>query len=56
LESSGTKDGNDKVSKGKTGKEKELVDRKRAHAGKVEGLYSAKEQETFKKEGTQSVK
>jgi len=34
----------------------ELVDRKRALAGKVEGLYSGKEQETFKKEGKRSVK
>jgi hypothetical protein len=56
LESSGRKDGNEKVSKGRKGKEKELVDRKRALAGKVEGLYGGKEQETFKKEGKQSVK
>jgi hypothetical protein len=56
MESSGKKDGNEKVSKGRKGKEKELVDRKRAHTGKVEGLYSGKEQEMFKKEGKQSVK
>jgi len=47
LESSGRKNGNEKVSNGRKGKEKELVDRKRAHAGKVDGLYSGKEQETF---------
>jgi hypothetical protein len=51
LESSARKDGNEMVSKGRKGQEKELVDRKRALAGKVEGLYSRKEQETFKKEG-----
>jgi len=34
----------------------ELVDRKRALAGKVEALYSGKEQDTFKTEGKQSVK
>jgi hypothetical protein len=36
LESSGRKDGNKKVLKSRTGKEKELVDRQRALAGKVE--------------------
>jgi len=56
LESSGRKDGNEKVSNGRQGKEKELVDRNRALAGKVEGLYSGKEQETFKKQAKQSVK
>jgi len=56
LESSGRKDGNEKVSNGRKGKGKELVARKRALARKVEGLYSGKEQETFKKEGQQSVK
>jgi hypothetical protein len=55
LESSGRKDGNEKVSNGRKGKETELVDRKRALPGKVEGLYGGKEQETFKKEGKQSV-
>jgi hypothetical protein len=33
-----------------------LVDRKRVLAGKVERLYSRKEQEKFKKEGIHSVK
>ena len=56
MESSGKKDGNEKVSTGRKGQEKELVDRKRALAGKVEGLYSGKEQETFKNDGKQSVK
>jgi hypothetical protein len=56
LESSGRKDCNEKVSKGRNGKEKQLVDRKRALAGKVEELYGGKEQERFKKEGKQSVK
>jgi len=56
LQSSGRKDGNEKVSKGRKGKEKELGDRKRARAGNMEGLYVGKEQETFKKEGKHSVK
>ena len=56
MESAGRKDGNEKVSKGRKGKEKELVNRKRALAGKVEGLYGGKEQETFQKERKQSVK
>jgi len=56
LESSGRTDGNEKVSKGRKGKEKELVHRKRTVARKVGGLYSAKEQETVKKEGKQSLK
>ena len=56
MEISGRKDGNEKVSNGRKGKEKELVDRKKVPAGKVEGLYRGKEQETFKKEGKQSVK
>jgi len=47
---------NEKVWKGKKGKEKELVDRTRALSGKVEELYNGKEQETFKKEETQLVK
>jgi hypothetical protein len=33
-----------------------LVDRRRALAGKVKGLHSGKEQETFRKEGKQRVK
>jgi hypothetical protein len=33
-----------------------LVDRKRVLGGRVERLYSRKEQETFKKEGKHSVK
>jgi hypothetical protein len=37
LERSRRKDGNVKVSKGGKGNEKELVNRKRALAGKVEG-------------------
>jgi len=56
LERSRRNDGNEKVSKGRNGKEKELVDRKRALARTVEGLYGGKEQEMFKKEGKQSVK
>jgi len=56
LESSARKDGNETVSNGGQGKEKESVDRKRALAGKVEGLYSGKEQEMFKKEAKKSVK
>jgi len=55
LESSERNDGNGKVLKDRKGKEKELVDRQRACAGKVEGLYSGKEQETFKKEVKQSL-
>ena len=55
LESSGRKDGNEKGSNGRKGKEKELVDREKVLAWKVEGLYSGKEQETFKDEGNQSV-
>jgi len=51
LESSGRKDGNEKVSNGSIGKEKELVDRKRALAGKVEGLYRGEEQQTVKDDG-----
>ena len=49
LESPGRKVGSEKGSNGRKGKQKELVDRKRALAGKVEGLYSGKEQGTFKK-------
>jgi len=56
LESSGKKDGNEKVSKGRKGKERELVDRQMVLAVRVEGLYGGKEQEPFKKEGKQSVK
>jgi len=56
LERSGRKHGNEKVSKGRKGKQKELVDTKRALAGKVEGLYGGKEEITFKKEGKHSVK
>jgi hypothetical protein len=40
LDSSGRKDGHRKVSNGRNGKEKELIDRKTAHVGKGEGLYS----------------
>jgi hypothetical protein len=56
LQSSGRKAGNEKGSKGRKGKEKELADRERGHAGKVEGLHSGNEQQTFKKEGKLSVK
>jgi len=55
LDISGRKDGNENVLKGRKGKEKKLVDRNRALAAKVEGLYGGKEQEMFKKEGKQSV-
>jgi len=51
LEICGRNDGNEKVSNGRKGIRNELVDRKWALAGKVEGLYSGKEQEMFKKEG-----
>jgi len=50
LESSGRKGGNKKGSNGRKEKEKVLVDRKMALAGKVEGLYSRKEQEKLNKE------
>jgi len=55
LESHGRNDVNEKVSKGRKRKEKELADREREREGKVEGLYGGKEQETFKKEAKQSV-
>jgi len=51
LESCGKNDGNKKVSSGREGTEKEMVDSKMELTGKVEGIYSGKEQETFKKEG-----
>jgi len=50
LVSSGSQDGNEKGLNSRKGKEKESVDRKRALPGKVEGLYSRKEEETFKEE------
>ena len=53
LESSGRKEGDEKGSNSRNGKEKEFGDRRRALAGKVEGLYSREEQETFKEEGKQ---
>ena len=55
MQRSGTKGGNKKGLNSKTGNEKELVDRKRALGGKVEGLYIGKEQETFEEGGKQSV-
>jgi len=55
LESSCRKDGNGKGSNVRKGKNKKRVDRKGALAGKVEGLSSGKEQETFKEEEKQSV-
>jgi hypothetical protein len=56
LETSRRKDGNGNVSKGKNGKEKELIDWNRVLAGNVEGLYGGKELEMIKKEETQTVK
>jgi len=55
LGSSGGNDGNEEGSNGRKGEEKELVDRKRVRAWKVEGLYNRKEKERFK-EGKQSVR
>ena len=56
MESSGRNDENEKCSNRRRGREKELLDRKRVLAGKLEGLYSGKEQKMFKEEGKQSVK
>lgn len=42
LESSGRNDGNQKCSYSRTGKDKEVVDRRSVPAGKLEGLYSGK--------------
>jgi len=56
FESSVRKEVNKMGLNSKKGNQKELVDRKRVLAGKVEGLYIGKVQETFKKEGKQSVK
>jgi hypothetical protein len=47
---------NEKGSNGRKETEKELVDGRRVLAGKVEGLYTRKQQKTFKNEGKQSVK
>jgi hypothetical protein len=49
MESGGRKDGSDKGLNSRNGKEKELVHRKRARAGKMEGLYNGKVKKTFKK-------
>jgi hypothetical protein len=46
--SSARKDGREKGSKSRNGKDKELVDGKRRSAVKVEGVYNRKEKETFK--------
>jgi len=43
LQSSGRKYGNEKGSNGRKGNEMQLVDRKKALAVKVEGLYNRKE-------------
>jgi hypothetical protein len=53
LESSGRKDGNEKLSNGRKRREKELVDRKGELEGNMEGLYHRNEQETFKTDGMQ---
>ena len=53
LESTWKIDGNQKCLNSKKGKEKELVDRKRALTGKLEELYLGEEQETFKEEAKQ---
>jgi len=42
LDSSGGNDGHEIVSNGRKGKEQQLVNRKMALAGEVEGLYSGK--------------
>jgi hypothetical protein len=55
LESSGRTNGNETGSNGSKEKENELANRKRELGGKVEELYSGKEQETFKEEWKQSV-
>jgi len=55
FESSGRNSVNEKGSSSRKEKEKELVHRKRALTGRVKGLYTGTEQETFKKEGKQSV-
>lgn len=56
LESSGRNEGNEKGKNGRERKAKEFVDWKRGLAGKVEGILSGKQQETFKREGKLSVK
>ena len=38
------------------GNEKKSIDRKRVFAGKVEGIYNGKEEESLKEEGKQSVR
>jgi hypothetical protein len=50
LESSTRIDRNKKISNGRQGKEKKLVDRKGSHAGNEGGLHSGKEQAMFKKD------
>jgi len=50
LQSSGRKDGNESGLNSTKGNKNKLVDRNRALAEKVEGLYIGKEQETFKEE------
>jgi len=53
LESSEKKDGNQKGSNGKNGKEKELFVRNGVLTRRVEGLYIGKEQGMYKEEGKQ---
>jgi len=48
LESPARKDGNEKGSNSRKGKQKQLVDRKRVRARKVEGSNNGKEEETIK--------
>ena len=55
MESSARKHGSEKGSNSRNGEEMKLVDRKRAHAGKVEGVYNGKDKEMFT-EGKQSVR
>jgi len=47
LESSGRNNGKEKGTNSRKGKQKELVDRRRPLAGKVEESYSSKEQLMF---------
>jgi len=55
LESSGSKDGNEKGSNSRKGEEKELVHRQKSFARKVERLYNGKEKKTFE-EAEKSVR
>jgi hypothetical protein len=55
LEGSWSIDGNEKGSKQRKGKERQLVDTKKVLAGIVDASCSGKEQETFKAEGKMSV-